>query len=95
VVRRSAKTLIANAQTFYKGAVQLAKASDDEDVEEEAEQRGLVAREIAALLYGGEVQGERAADGLMEILEECVDEGIVCQRLAGAIMEGGGGASGS
>lgn len=93
VVLKSAKTLIANAQTFYKGAVQLAKQADDEDVEEAAEQRGLIAREIAALLYGGPPPSERneAVDAdLMEILEGCVDEGLVSQSLAGAIMQNDG-----
>lgn len=91
VVAKSAKTLIANAQTFYKGAVSLAKQADDEDVEEAAEQRGMIAREIAALLYGGPAaSGERDEEDLMEILEGCVDEGIVGQSLAGRIMEGGG-----
>jgi hypothetical protein len=93
VVVRSAKTLIANAQTFYKGAVQHAKLTDDEDVEEAAQQRGLIAREIAALLYGGPSQSESDDAGgndLMEILEGCVDEGLVSQSLAGAIMQSDG-----
>lgn len=101
VVAKSAKTLIANSQTFYRGAVQLAKGSGDEDVQETAEQRGLIAREIAELLYGGgESVGARDPEDegdLLENLEECVNEGIVGQSLAGRILQnsGGGGASGS
>ncbi|KAI5370845.1 putative tetratricopeptide-like helical domain superfamily [Septoria linicola] len=84
--RKSAETLIKNAQTFYKGAVNLAKADGDEDVEEESKQRLGVAKEIAALMYGGEKLV--ADETLMEALESCVEEGLVSQQLAEAIFEG-------
>lgn len=86
-VRKSAKTLIQNAQTYYKGAVSHAKASGDEDVEEEAQQRLELAKAISALMYGGD-QAAVAPDALMKTLQECVDEGCVSEQLAQAMMSG-------
>lgn len=86
-VRNSAKTLIQNAQTYYKGAVSHAKASGDEDVEEEAQQRLELAKAIAALMYSGD-QPAAEPDTLMEALQGCVDEGLVSEQLAQAMMQG-------
>ncbi|GIZ39060.1 hypothetical protein CKM354_000245200 [Cercospora kikuchii] len=83
--RNSAQTLIKNAQTYYKGAMNLAKADGDEEVEEEAQRRLGIATEIAALMYGGEASA--TVDDLMEVLEGCVEEGLISQQLAEAIFE--------
>lgn len=89
-VRKSAPTLVQNAQTYYKGAVSLAKNSGDEEVEEDARQRWDLAKAISALMYGGE--GAGSAETLMEVLEECVEEGLVSEQLAQALINGSGGA---
>ncbi|KAF2161729.1 hypothetical protein M409DRAFT_69540 [Zasmidium cellare ATCC 36951] len=86
-VRKSAKTLIQNAQTYYKGAVSHAKVSGDKDVEEEAQQRWDLAKTIAAMMYGGD-QPAVEPDTLMEALQGCVDEGFVSEQLAQAMMQG-------
>ncbi|EME49204.1 hypothetical protein DOTSEDRAFT_163364 [Dothistroma septosporum NZE10] len=85
-VRKSAPTLIQNAQTYYKGAVSCAKVSGGEEVEEVAQQRWELAKAIAAFMYGGD--GAGSAETLMEALEECVEEGLVSEQLAQALLNG-------
>ncbi|KAK4634464.1 UPF0656 protein [Fulvia fulva] len=93
-VRKSAATLIQNAQTYFKGAVSHAKISGDDEVEEDAQQRWALAKAISALMHGGEGAGN--AETLMEALEECVEEGLVSEQLAQALMSGSvGSGSGS
>ncbi|KXS96519.1 hypothetical protein AC578_5844 [Pseudocercospora eumusae] len=87
-IRSSAPTLIQNAQTFYKGAVGNAKALGEDDVEGEAQQRWNVAKAIAALIYGGPALDDSIAGNLMEGLEECVEEGLISEQLADAIVNG-------
>lgn len=86
-VRKSAQTLIQNAQTYYKGAVSHAKVSGEEDVESEAQERWELAKGIAVLMYGGD-QAAVEQDTLMETLQGCVDEGLISEHLAQAMMEG-------
>lgn len=86
-VRKSAKTLIQNAQTYYKGAISHAKVSGDEDVEDEAQERLELAKAIAALMYGGD-HTAADPDTWMEGLQGCVDEGLVSEQLAQAMMQG-------
>ncbi|KJY00449.1 hypothetical protein TI39_contig329g00021 [Zymoseptoria brevis] len=96
-VRSSGPTLVKNAQTFYKGAVSQAKASGDEEVEEEAKGRWIVAGEVSRVVFGGQGSGagEKSGEDLMEVLEGCVEEGIVGRDVAGRIVNGevGGGSS--
>ncbi|SMR53894.1 unnamed protein product [Zymoseptoria tritici ST99CH_3D1] len=89
-VRSSGPTLVKNAQTFYKGAVSHAKASGDEEVEEEAKGRWIVAGEVSRVMFGGEgsAAGEQGGEDLLEVLEGCVEEGIVGRDVAGRIVNG-------
>lgn len=89
-IRNSAQTLIQNAQTYYKGAVNLARAGGDEDIEEEAKQRWDLAKAVAALMYG-----TTSSSGVfVEAVEACVEEGLLSQQLAQALSQPQG-ASGS
>lgn len=84
-IKRSAQTLIQNAQTYYKGAAQLARNNADHELEEKAKQRWLIAAEIGAKLYGVEPSQNPAFDGnssnahaeLLKAVEECIEEGLV------------------
>lgn len=88
-VRKAAPTLAQNAQTYYKGAAKLA-AGDDEDEREKALQRLWLATESRRVLYAVEppadvVSSLRAvlADvNVHELLEECVEEGLLDAQLA-------------
>lgn len=84
--RKSAPTLIQNAQTYYKGAVSHAKASGDEDVEEDAQQRWDLAKQISAVMYGN---GSPMSDveEMSEALEGCVEEGLISPQLAEALSQ--------
>jgi tetratricopeptide (TPR) repeat protein len=92
-VRNSAKTLIQNAQTFYKGAVSHAKVSGDEDIEDEAQQRKLIAQGIAMVLYGGDAPKVSDEEELREALDECVEEGLISQQLQERLLTAGQAAS--
>ena len=93
-IRGSAKTLAVNAQTFYKGAAQLARSDGDHDLETKAKQRWLIAAEIGAILYSVETKeapfqgnSDSARGDIMQALESVVDEGYVETSLAEAIMK--------
>ena len=83
-IQRSARTLIQNAMTFYKGAAQLAKADGEDEVETKARQRWFIAAQIAGALYDAELK-ESPFGGLeknirgdiVQELEDCVEEGIL------------------
>ncbi|CAK4030595.1 hypothetical protein DOTSEDRAFT_163364 [Lecanosticta acicola] len=85
-IRKSAPTLVQNAQTYYKGAVSHAKASEDEEVEEDAQQRWDLAKHIAAVMYGNGSPTEDV-EGLSEALEGCVEEGLVSSSMAQALTQ--------
>lgn len=88
-ITKSAQTLIQNAQTYYKGAVSHANASSEDDMDSEARARWNVAKAIAELMYGSGAQGGTAVnEDLVKTLHECVDEGLVSQQLAQALIEG-------
>ncbi|KAK5171798.1 uncharacterized protein LTR77_003434 [Saxophila tyrrhenica] len=92
-IQRSAKTLIQNAQKFYKGGAQLAKSDGDDELEVKAKQRWAIAADIGALMYGIEVteapfQGssQSARGDVIEALEAVVDEGLVEMSLGEEVM---------
>lgn len=84
-IKRSAKALIQNAQTYYKAAAQLARADGDHELEEKAKQRWLVAAEIGSAIYGVQPNQVPAFEGnssnaradLIKAVEECIDEGLI------------------
>lgn len=94
-IKRSAQTLIQNAQTYYKAATQLARTEDDRELEFRAKQRWLIATDIGAALYGVEPNqpppfagnSGNARDDLIQALEECVDEGLIDMALGGEIAK--------
>ena len=93
-IRRSAPTLVSNAQTYYKGSAQLAKADGNSDVEIAVQQRWLIAADIGAFLYGAdskpspfEGSPSTARGDLMTAFEACVDEGVIDMALGHEIME--------
>jgi hypothetical protein len=93
IIKRSAKTLIQNAQTFYKGAAQLARSEGDRDLEVKAKQRWMIAADIGAIMYGLEAkeapfQGntDNARADLIRALESVVDEGLVEMGIGEEIM---------
>lgn len=88
--RRSAPTLIQNAQTYYQNAVKLAD-SDEEDLKLRARQRRWIAVRVRYLLYEdesakGAMETIDAAEGLpaniMTALEECVEDRMIESSLA-------------
>lgn len=92
-IQRSAKTLIQNAQTYYKGAAQLARADDDDELEVKAKQRWLIATDIAAAMYGVEAKeapfegnSENARGDLVQAIGDVVDEGLIEMSLGEEIM---------
>lgn len=90
-VKRSAQTLLSNSQTYYRGAAQLAKAEGDDGLEVKAQQRWLIAGEIAGVMYDAEVtepafDPQRARGDVVAALEECVREGYVGEELGQAVM---------
>ncbi|EME89763.1 uncharacterized protein MYCFIDRAFT_78456 [Pseudocercospora fijiensis CIRAD86] len=87
-IRSGAPTLILNAKTFYKGAVGNAKALGDDVEEGEARKRWSVAKAIAALIYDCQALDEPVEGNLMEGLEECVEQGLISEHLAEAIVNG-------
>lgn len=93
-VQRSARTLVQNAQTYYKGAAQLARADEDSELEVKAKQRWLIATDIAAAMYGVEAKeapfdgnSEHARGDLVQAIGEVVDEGLVEMSLGEEIMK--------
>ena len=93
-IKRSAKTLIQNAQTYYKGAAQLARADGDSELEVKAKQRWLVATDIGAALYNVEPKespfegnSENARGDLIRALEDVVDEGLIEMSVGEEIMK--------
>ncbi|KAK3719431.1 hypothetical protein LTR37_004288 [Vermiconidia calcicola] len=93
-IKHSAKTLIQNAQTYYKGAAQLARGNGDSELEVKAKQRWLVATDIAALVHGIDPKDEpfagnsdNARGDLIRALEGLVDEGLIDTPLAEQIMK--------
>ena len=93
-IQRSAKTLIQNAQTYYKGAAQLARADEDDELEVKAKQRWLIATDIAAAMYGVEVKdapfdgnSENARGDILQAIGDVVDEGLIEMSLGEEIMK--------
>ena len=93
-IKRSAKTLMQNAQTYYKGAAQLARADGDSELEVKAKQRWLIATDISATLYGVEPKeppfegnSENARGDIVRAIEDLVDEGLVDMSLGEEIMK--------
>ena len=89
--KRSVQTLLANAQTYYKGSSQLAHADGDEEAELRAQRRWVVAGEIAGALYGVEAKApgfdvERARGDFVAAVEACVDEGLVGEEVGGLVV---------
>jgi hypothetical protein len=92
-IQRSAKTLIQNARTYFKGAAQLARADEDSDLEVKAKQRWLIATDIAAAMYGVEVKdapfdgnSENARGDIVQAIANVVDEGLIEMSLGEEIM---------
>jgi tetratricopeptide (TPR) repeat protein len=92
-IQRSAKTLIQNAQTYFKGAAQLARADEDSELEVKAKQRWLIATDIAAAMYGVEVKeapfdgnSENARGDIVQAIADVVDEGLIEMSLGEVIM---------
>ena len=93
-IKHSARTLIQNAQTYYKGAAQLARVNGDSELEVKAKQRWLVATDIAALVHGIDPKdapfagnSDNARGDLIHALEGLVDEGLIETPLAEQIMK--------
>ncbi|KAK0269867.1 hypothetical protein LTR35_014543 [Friedmanniomyces endolithicus] len=85
-IRRSAPTLVQNAQTYYKGAVRLV-TDEDGELREKAGRRLAVSGRLRGLLYGVELDSAGArGDVLSRGLEECVEEGLMDGDLADAIV---------
>ena len=91
-IQRSAKTLIQNAQTFYKGAAQLSSADGETEIMVKEQQRWLIATNIGAVLYGMEQKEPHFNPGtargdIIQELEKCVDEGLIDMFLGQEIMK--------
>lgn len=93
-IQSSAKTLIQNAQTYFKGAAQLAKSDGDADATSKALQRWLIAGHIGAFLYNvelkqppSEVKPGTASSGLVGTLRDCIEEGLIDTALGEKILE--------
>lgn len=94
-IKRSTQTLVQNAATYYRNAAQLARANGDDDLENKARQRWMIAADMGSALYGisskqplpfqGSFHSEVA--GLLQALGEMVDEGMVTPALAQDIAE--------
>ncbi|KAI7301256.1 hypothetical protein KC315_g16744 [Hortaea werneckii] len=100
-IRKSAPTLVQNAQTFYKGAVRLAAGHGEHaDLKSKAQQRLFIASQMRKLLYGAEVPDDVAQlvnlkkaqgsmhDVLMDMIEEGMLESGQAEELAMRIMTG-------
>lgn len=92
-IQRSAKTLIQNAQTYYKGAAQLARADEDDELEVKAKQRWLIATDIAAAMYGVEAKqspfdgnSDNARGDIIKAIGDVIDEGLIEMSLGEEIM---------
>lgn len=90
-VKQSARTLIQNAQTYYKGSAQLANAVADVELAAKAQQRWLIASTIGAVLYGLDTKDPgfdpRSARGdLVGELEECAELGLIDMSLEEEVM---------
>ena len=92
-IQRSAKTLIQNAQTYFKGAAQLARADEDSDLEVKAKQRWLIATDIAAAMYDVEVKdspfdgnSENARGDIVQAISDVIEEGLIEMALGEEIM---------
>ncbi|KAH9825628.1 hypothetical protein Tdes44962_MAKER04070 [Teratosphaeria destructans] len=85
-IRKSAPTLVQNAETYYRGAAKL--AGGDEGLREKALERLLVAALVRGVFYGvqldKEVEERVRAGGEVVLtgLEGCVEEGLVDQQSA-------------
>lgn len=100
-VQKSAPTLLANARTFYKGAVDHGKALGEEDVVEKATGRYVLVDAMARLssesagsssgasstaAAGATIAGAEDVD-LIEVLGECVEEGLLSEEVADQLVE--------
>lgn len=77
LAKRSAATLLKNAQTYYRGAAGLARNDGVEDEEQEA----MVKLDVAGTM-AGDKSGQTFSQGrdrmeILAIMEEMVDEGII------------------
>lgn len=99
-IKRSARTLIQNAQTYYRGAAQLAWAEGDAQLAVKAKQRWLIACDIGSAVYGVapkqtaapfEGNSRDAKGDVMQALKDCVDEGLIAvdlgERIAQRILQ--------
>ncbi len=94
-IKRSAKTLMQNASTYFKGAAQLARSDGDAEIELKAKQRWLIATDIASVLYDVEPKeqppfegnSDTARDHLLKALRDCVNEGLISAALGDVIVE--------
>lgn len=93
-IKKSAKTVVQNAQTFYKGAAQLARGDGDPELENKAKQKWLIAADLAAVVYGVEAKeapfqgnSDSVRGDLLLALESAVEEGLVEMRLGEEIMK--------
>ncbi|KAI7286853.1 hypothetical protein KC345_g889 [Hortaea werneckii] len=100
-IRKSAPTLVQNAQTFYKGAVRLAAGnSEHAELKSKAQQRLFIASQMRKLLYGAEIPDDvaqlvnlkKAQGSMHEVLMELIGEGMLesgqAEELAMRIMTG-------
>ncbi|KAI7617417.1 hypothetical protein KC319_g19318, partial [Hortaea werneckii] len=100
-IRKSAPTLVQNAQTFYKGAVRLAAGhSEHAELKSKAQQRLFIASQMRKLLYGAEIPNDvaqlvnlkKAQGSMHEVLMELIEEGMLesgqAEELAMRIMTG-------
>jgi len=100
-VQKSAPTLLANSRTFYKGAVDHGKALGEDDVVEKATGRYVLVNAMAKLASEGAESSSSAgsagaagpaiagAEGvdLIEVLGECVEEGLLSEEVADQLVE--------
>ncbi|KAF2770290.1 hypothetical protein EJ03DRAFT_78477 [Teratosphaeria nubilosa] len=90
-VKKSAPTLVQNAETYYRGAARL--AGSDEGLREKALERLLVAALVRGVLYGVQLDEEverQVGEGVEEMLkglEGCVEEGLVDKQLANKVAQ--------
>ncbi|GAB1735064.1 hypothetical protein NU219Hw_g132t1 [Hortaea werneckii] len=100
-IRKSAPTLVQNAQTFYKGAVRLAAGHGEHaELKSKAQHRLFIASQMRKLLYGSEVPDDvaqlvnlkKAQGSMNEVLMEMIEEGMLesgqAEELAMRIMTG-------
>lgn len=100
-VQKSAPTLLANARTFYKGAADHGRVLGEEEVVEKATGRYVLVNAMVRL--AGEGAGSSSSAGsaatvgpgiaggenvdLIEVLGECVEEGLMSEEVADQLVE--------